>query len=138
MNILDQLCRDEGEVLHAYQDSRGFWTIGTGILIDKNGGGITHEENMFLVGNRLNAAHSHLSQSLPWFDKLDEARQGVLLNMAYNMGWSGLLAFHNTLSLIEQGKYPEAADAMLASRWTSQVGARAQRLAMQMRTGTWT
>jgi GH24 family phage-related lysozyme (muramidase) len=37
MNIYKQLKRDEGEVLHAYKDSLGYWTIGIGILIDSMG-----------------------------------------------------------------------------------------------------
>ena len=37
MDTYEQLKRDEGEILHAYQDHLGFWTIGIGILIDKRG-----------------------------------------------------------------------------------------------------
>ncbi len=45
-SITQQLRRDEGEVLHAYQDSLGYWTIGIGVLIDKRkGGGITKAES---------------------------------------------------------------------------------------------
>ena len=36
---VEQLRRNEGEVLHAYQDHLGFWTIGVGRLIDKRKGG---------------------------------------------------------------------------------------------------
>jgi lysozyme len=45
-NIAEQLRRDEGEVLHAYQDKYGYWTIGVGRLIDaRKGGGISVEES---------------------------------------------------------------------------------------------
>jgi lysozyme len=36
-----------------------------------------------------------------------------------------------------QGKYDEAADAMLASRWAQQTPDRAKRLSDQMRDGAW-
>jgi lysozyme len=58
----------------------------------------------------------------------------VLVNMAFNMG-GGLLSFVNTLAAIQRGDYNAAANGMLASRWATQVGARATRLADMMRNG---
>ena len=50
--LLEELSRDEGTVLQAYQDSLGYWTIGTGRLIDKRrGGGITKAEADYLLAN---------------------------------------------------------------------------------------
>jgi lysozyme len=57
--------------------------------------------------------------------------------MAFQMGTDGLLGFKNTLALIRDGKYTEAADAMLASKWATQTPARAKRLSDQMRSGQW-
>lgn len=131
-----QLRRDEGEVLHAYTDSEGFTTIGIGRLIDKRkGGGITQAESSYLFGNDLDAKTAEVYKALPWARKLDEARQGVLINMAFQMGTDGLLGFKNTLAMIEAGKYDDAADGMLQSLWARQTPARATRLAIQMRTG---
>ena len=133
-----QLKRDEGEVLHAYQDHLGFWTIGIGILIDKRkGGGLRPEESEFIFRNRLKLLDAELSDRLPWITKLDPARKGVLINMAFQMGVAGLLGFKNTLALIQSGKYQEAARAMLQSKWATQTPARANRLSRQMETGIW-
>jgi len=55
--------------------------------------------------------------------------------MAFNLGTKGLMKFKNTLALIQAGKFDDAAHAMLASKWASQVGIRATRLARQMQTG---
>jgi lysozyme len=138
-----QLRRDEGEVLHAYQDSLGYWTIGIGVLIDKKkGGGITPAESEMLFVNRLRQKIGELDQRIPWWRNLNEARQGVLLNMAYQMGVgelgkSGLLGFVNTLKMVQQGAYEDAADTMLKSKWASQTPQRAQRLSEQMRSGSW-
>ena len=85
--LYKQLKRDEGEVLHVYKDSLGYYTIGVGILVDKRkGGGLRPEESEFIFQNRMRLVREELTQRIPWMTKLDEARQGVLLNMAYQMG----------------------------------------------------
>jgi lysozyme len=133
-----QLKRDEGEVLHAYQDSLGYWTIGIGILIDKlKGGGLRPEESEFIFNNRLRLVNESLESRIPWLCKLDPARRGVLVNMAFQMGIDGLLGFQNTLKMIEKGDYQGAAKGMLNSLWARQTPARANRLSVQMRSGEW-
>jgi lysozyme len=138
MNSYDQLRRDEGEVLHAYQDSLGYWTIGIGILIDKlKGGGLRPEESEFIFNNRLRLVNESLESRIPWLCKLDPARRGVLVNMAFQMGIDGLLGFKNTLAMIEKGDYQGAAKGMLNSLWARQTPARANRLSVQMKSGEW-
>lgn len=133
-----QLRRDEGEVLHEYKDSLGYSTIGIGRLIDKRkGGGISAAESAYLFGNDLDAKTKEVRRRLPWLDRLDEARKGVLINMAFQMGVDGLLGFKNTLAMIERGDYAAAADGMLNSLWAKQTPARAKRLSDQMRDGKW-
>lgn len=133
-----QLRRDEGEVLNAYQDSLGYWTIGIGVLIDKKkGGGITQQESEYLFLNRLRKVIGELDQRIAWWRGLDEARQGVLINMAYQLGIDGLLGFVNTLKMIQQGDYEGAARGMLLSKWSAQTPSRAARLSNQMREGVW-
>lgn len=138
MDTYEQLKRDEGEKLHAYQDTLGYWTIGIGILIDqRKGGGLRPEESEFIFRNRLKLLDEELARVLPWLPKLDPARRGVMLNMAYQMGAMGLLGFKTTLALVSAGKYQEAAKQMLESKWAKQTPARAQRLSNQMATGDW-
>ena len=144
-----QLKRDEGEVLYVYDDAtgkpivkgsvvKGYPTVGIGILLDKDkGGGLRPEESEFVFRNRLKLLDAELTGRLPWISKLDPARKGVLINMAFQMGVTGLLGFKNTLALIQSGKYQEAARAMLQSKWATQTPARAQRLSNQMATGQW-
>lgn len=137
-NIVEQLRRDEGVVEHAYEDSLGYLTIGVGFLIDKKKGGRIPEPVIdFWLQYEIREKRSELIASLPWFTKLDDARQGVLLNMAFNLGTTGLLNFKETLALVESGKYSDAAKEMLNSRWANQVGKRADRLSRQMQTGQW-
>jgi lysozyme len=76
-----------------------------------------------------------LDQAIGWWRDMNDERQDVLVNMAYNLGVPGLLAFHHTLQAAESGDYTTAAAGMLASKWATQVPKRAKRLAQQMLTG---
>ena len=134
----EQIKLDEGCVLHAYRDTLGYLTIGYGRLIDKKkNGGISHEEAEMLLHNDIDRKLSELRKKYPHFDKLDDPRKGVLLNMAFQMGVGGLLGFRNTLAKIEAGDYEGAAANMLKSKWAQQTPNRAKRMAEQMRTGQW-
>ena len=57
--------------------------------------------------------------------------------MCFNLGIGRLLNFRNFLSALQSGDHKAAAAEMLDSLWAKQVGARAQRLALQIETGTW-
>ena len=112
--LVRQLKGDEGVVPHAYQDHLGYWTIGVGRLIDKRkGGGLRPDEISYLLNNDIDDRINELNRRLPWFQNLDDARKGVLVNMSFQMGVDGLMGFVNTLKLVEQGKYENAAHAML-------------------------
>ena len=134
-----QLRRDEGTKATVYKDTLGFDTIGVGRLIDsrKPGAGLRPDEIDYLLRNDINDRVAALTKALPWFDRLDEARRGVLINMAFQLGTAGLLGFKSTLALVAAGKYSEAAEQMLKSKWAAQTPARAKRLAEQMKTGEW-
>lgn len=136
--IIDQLNRDEGRRLHAYQDHLGYWTIGVGRLIDlRKGVGISPEEADYLLLNDVTRVRHELSKSLPWFVDLDDARQGALINMAFQLGTSGLMNFKKTLEHIRLGRYATAAGEMLQSKWAEQTPERAKRISKQMATGVW-
>jgi lysozyme len=135
--LTKQLRGDEGERACVYPDSLGILTIGVGRNVDKDhGGGLRPDEIAYLLNNDIDDRIEALTRALPWFQNLDDARKGVLLNMSF-MGVQKLLAFKKTLTLVQQGKYADAAEEMLDSLWAKQVGARAKRLSDQMRTGTW-
>lgn len=136
--IETQLRRDEGEVLHEYKDSLGYSTIGIGVLIDgRKGGGITKEESSYLFRNRLKTKTAELIARFPWAAKLDSARMGVLVNMAYQMGVTGLAGFKKMLQAVEAGDWQRAAAEMKDSQWYKDTPARCDRLRNQMVTGIW-
>jgi lysozyme len=134
-----QLRGDEGVRACVYKDHLGFDTIGVGRLVDsrKPGAGLRPMEIDYLLRNDIDDRIDALMRKLPWFQNLDDARRGALLNMSFQMGVDGLLKFKNTLKLIEDGEYAKAADAMLQSLWAKQTPERAKRLSEQMRTGQW-
>jgi lysozyme len=137
-NIQDQLIRDEGEKLVAYQDHLGYWTIGVGRLIDgRKGGGISKIESRYLLTNDISTRDEALKRLIPWSASLSPQRFGVLLNMSFQMGVEGLLGFKNTLAMVRQGQYTQASLGMLQSLWAKQTPERAWRLSEQMRTGEW-
>lgn len=137
-NITRLLRGDEGEVLHEYKDHLGFSTIGVGRLIDKRkGGGISKEESAYLLSNDIMRFSIELDKKIPWWKSLDDARRGVLLSMAFQMGVDGLLGFKNTLAMIQKGDYNGAAAGMLNSLWARQTPERAKRMSEQMKSGEW-
>ena len=138
--LIPDLKSDEGCKLHAYPDplSGGEpWTIGygaTGPTITKNTVWTqAMADNDLSV--RVGKLTIQLQNTLSWFRDLADLRQDVLVNMAYNLGVDGLLAFHHTLTFVANGQYDAAADGMLQSKWATQVPNRAHRLSNQMRTG---
>jgi lysozyme len=136
-NIYEQLKRDEGMRLKPYRDSVGKLTIGVGRNLDDVG--ISEEEaedllqnDILRIGDELTKAgleSPHPSVITP--------REWVLVNMAFNMGISGLLEFRQMLEAYRAGDYAKAAQEMLNSKWETQVGDRAHRLSRQMETGEW-
>jgi len=94
-----------------------------------------------LLARDISTSLAKLDANLPWWRQMDEVRQRVVANMAFNMGignaalGTGLLGFKNTLAAMQRGSYAVAAAGMLSSKWAGQVGARAKRLAQAMETG---
>lgn len=139
----EELVRDEGEVLHCYQDTLGYWTIGVGQLIDhRKGGGISQAASRFMLAEKIASIEKALDARIPWWRTLTDARQRVLVNMAYNLGVAGLMGFVNTLAAAKDGRYEDAAKGIRASKAARQTGGnrpfaetRYGRLATMMREG---
>lgn len=132
--LLAELKRDEGVRLKPYTDTVGKLTIGVGRNLSDVG--ISDDECTAMLENDISRTAASLDAKLPWWRDLDPVRQRVMLNMCFNMGIAGLMTFVNTLAFIKSGNWSAAANGMLASKWATQVGARAQRLAQMMRTGS--
>jgi lysozyme len=136
VNLQQMLVRDEGVILHCYEDHLGFKTIGVGRLVDKRkGGGITLDEAMYLLQNDIKKVTSEVLQALPWVNTMNEARRAVVFAMCFQMGLKGLLGFRASLDAMRDEKYEHAAEGMRRSLWAKQTPERAKRMAHQMATG---
>lgn len=134
-----RLWEDEGFVPHGYLDSNKFLTIGPGILIDaRRGGGITAEEGMYLLRNRVYRIHNLCLAVFPWLTDLSDARQQVIVCMAYQLGVGGVARFKKMIAAIERADFTAASAEMLDSNWArSDSPARARRMANMMERGEW-
>jgi lysozyme len=128
-----QLRVDEGVKKRPYIDSRGKTTIGVGRNLTDVG--LRNDEIDLLFENDIDEAELAARKLIPNFDDLNDVRQAVVVNMAYNMGESAFATFTDTLQAIKESRFLDAAGLMLVSRWATQVGARARRLSDQMKDG---
>jgi lysozyme len=142
LDIISQLLRDEGFRPNPYKDTRGFLTVGVGHNLDANPLAnevypMSVERAKEILASDVARMSARLQTALPWVTELPDVYAGVLTNMAFNMGVNGLLAFHHTLAAFQNNDWAGAASGMQSSQWYTQVGARAQRLVVQVQTGEW-
>lgn len=137
--LIPDLERDEDVKFTAYPDplTHGApWTIGCGHTGREVHPGLVWDMAQVLsaLDSDIAAAEHGLDTALPWWRSLSDLRQDCLVNQAFNMGVGGLVKFTTYLGLVRHGNYAAAAEDEMHTLWAKQVGARAQRLADQMRT----
>ena len=125
----DMLIRHEGIRSTPYIDSVGVQTIGIGHNLHKP---LSHAAIMQIFRDDLADARNDCLHAFPWFSDLDEDRQGVLVNMCFNLGLTRLQGFYKFLGAVERGDYATATTEMLDSLWSKQVKGRARELAALM------
>lgn len=133
--LINQLKRHEGVKLKPYKCSAGKLTIGVGKNIEDNG--ITLEEAEYLLQNDIAEARSQLLNSFPWMGDFNDARISAMINFTFNVGIGTVKKFEKALTAMQEGNFELAADEMLNSRWSEQVGARSKEITDQIRTGKW-
>jgi lysozyme len=95
-------------------------------------------EASYLLQNDLSRIVSKLEFNITAWHKLDEVRKAVLINMAFNLGVTGLFKFKNTLEAVNNGYFNRATAEMFDSKWRKEIGQlRFTELALQMATGNW-
>jgi len=138
--VTDMIARHEGHKIDengrhiVYKDSLGYETVGYGRLLSR---GLSGSEALFLLENDVADHRDELIMHAPWVQSLDEVRQSVLIDMAFNLGVPALMKFERTLRLVRNGAYADASREMLRSKWAEQVKARALELSEMMKTGLW-
>lgn len=142
MNLQSQLEGFEGRRNAAYPDpltGGDPWTIGIG-----HTGPEVHEHLVWsdelidkTFADDVAKARQGIVAVIPWFDRLNEPRQAVLIGMAFQLGVKGVLGFNRTLGAIRDERYADAATGMKNSLWAKQTPRRANILARQMESGAW-
>ena len=153
--LVKMIAIHEGIVLNVYQDHLGIDTVGIGRNLEDRGitdgelsyinktmddtyeGGLTEEEAYYLCMNDIAIVEKELLENKPIVNQLNDVRQMVLVDMAFNMGVPRLKLFKNMWLAIEKVNYPLACEEMIDSRWASQVGNRAMKLSLAMKNGEW-
>lgn len=121
---INLLKKHEGLKLKVYKCPAGKLTIGFGRNLEDNG--ITESEAEFLLFGDIGRIISELKKRLNIFDELSVNRQAVLVDMAFNLGITGLFSFKKMIAAIESQDFKNAAKEMQDSRWFNQVGNRAK------------
>ena len=126
------LILDEGYEKGLYADSVGKLTIGIGHNVTDKGLSdavidLQYEIDVQEVKDDL--------QKHSWATDHDNIRQLVIIDMAFNLGMFKLMQFKKMIAALKNKDYALAADEMMDSRWSRQVGVRADRLFYMMMTG---
>jgi len=131
--IRDQLLKHEGCVLHAYEDHLGYLTIGVGRLIDKRrGGGISKDEAMFLLDADISRVVNALRHE-EGFTGFPASVKEALVNMAFQLGHSGVMNFTKMWGALREGDFDKAADEAIDSKWAEQTPGRAYEVSEMIR-----
>lgn len=119
LKLKQSIKKHEGLELKPYHCPKGKLTIGYGRNLEDNGITI-HEAEKMLETDLLNIK-LELVDNIKFFHNLDDIRQNVLIEMAYQMGTPKLLNFKNTLKFMEKRDFINASEEMLNSKWHYQM-----------------
>lgn len=128
-----QLEIDEGRRRRLYKDTVGKLTIGVGRNIEDRG--LRDDEIDLMLSNDIDEAVGIARALVATFDKLDDVRQEVVVNMALNLGMTRLGGFRQFIGALLRFDFQRATSEMMDSKWYEQVGDRGKRLAYAMREG---
>jgi lysozyme len=131
--LIETLKEHEGYRAVAYKDSVGVLTIGYGRNLETVGVG--REEAELMLRNDIIRAENTARRLFSGFGELNEVRQEVLVNMAFNLGEASLREFVRFRYAVKNRDWVASAAEMKASKWYMQVGERAEILRIRMLTG---
>lgn len=134
-DLRNLLIRHEGRSKKPYKDSLGKITIGCGRCLDTKG--LSDTEIDYLLTNDIKEVINLMSENFEVYNELDPVRQDVLASMCFNVGLKGISEFRRMWAAISRHDYIMAANEMLTSAWSAQVGKRAVELADMMRSGVY-
>lgn len=108
---ISRLQVNEGFRPVVYRDIKGIETIGYGFNISS---GIKQPAALALLTAQAQDLEKQL-EGLSWPMQLDEVRFSVMIELAFNLGFSGLLGFGNMIAALKAQNWQAAHDELLDS-----------------------
>ena len=125
-DLLKKIKEHEGFRSRVYKCTEGYDTIGYGFAIkDLELDEDIAEENLL---RKLEKLIKRIRDKFDWLDTVPHEVQGVLVNMSYQMGVTGVSKFKKALHAMQMFQWKIAADELLDSRWAKQTPNRAKEL----------
>lgn len=103
---LPRLQTEEGFRASVYKDTQGHQSIGFGFDVDA---GISRFAASALLVAQATETHQALLK-FNWYADLNDARQSVCLDVAFNSGLHGLLAFPHMIAALSEKDWDSAAN----------------------------
>ena len=128
--VMSRLKAEEGFRALPYRDSEGVLTIGYGTNLDI---GITRREGAYLLSERANIKAIRFAHMWKPYRDMPADVRVELLDMAYQLGVTGLLGFHDMLDNLALGNYEGAAIEAERSAWATETPSRAEAVAAVFR-----
>jgi len=124
---------EEGYRQFPYTCTAGKLTIGYGFNIEDVG--ISEQESLVILNIRIGKVADSLRAKYDWFHRLSEARQAVIISMAYQLGLHGFSEFKKMIAALEISDWEEAAKEAKDSRAYKQTKNRWDRQIAMLITG---
>ena len=121
--LIERIASNEGFRSKVYKCSEGVDTIGHGFTW------LSEEESLHILTGRVSQLHLKLLDDLDWYGDMPPEVQGNLIEMVFQIGFSGVMKFRKMIANMKDANWKVAADEMLDSLWAKQTPARANRLA---------
>ena len=117
-NLKEQIAKHEGYEPKVYKCTNGYDTIGYGFAIkdlymDKEVADLILDQKINKILKRISADEDWGD----WFLEKPQAIQEVLINMIYQIGFSGVKKFRKTIQYIKDDNFLMASEEMLDSKW---------------------
>jgi lysozyme len=132
MTLKARIKLHEGKRNKPYMDSVGVLTIGYGRNLDDIG--ISDEECDHLFERDFDRAQRNAGR-FSFFSDLSKERQGVIIEMIFQLGFTGTSKFRQFIAAIKKDDWGEASEQMMDSRWHDQTPERCEELAEIFRLG---
>tara|TARA_R100000808_G_scaffold585_2_gene3018 strand:+ start:43 stop:447 length:405 start_codon:yes stop_codon:yes gene_type:complete len=125
-DLLQRIKHHEGFRSRVYKCTEGYDTIGYGFAIKD----LDLDEDLAeeILIRKLEKLIKRVRAKFDWLDSVPHEVQGVLVEMSYQMGLSGVSKFKKALHAMQMLEWKKAADEMLDSRWAKQTPNRAKEL----------